>query len=106
LASLQDKSKCLSNFLESIKEYVKNQSLYRDHFLAGKPFLIGDKFSIADLVASVSLEQVRAVDKNLVDTDDKMSEYLERCKALLPEFDEIHKEIRQMPEQLKKMGLI
>jgi len=93
-------------FLEAINEYTKHQGLFRDHFLAGKPFLTGEKLSIGDLLVAVSFEQVSAVDKNLVESDLKLKDYLDRCKALMPEFDEIHKDIRFMPQQLRQMGIL
>jgi hypothetical protein len=62
--------------------------------------------SIADLIATTTFEHTKNIDKNLVDQDERIVEYIDRCRSLLPDYDVIHEEVRNVKNTLKSMNML
>ncbi|KAA8592439.1 hypothetical protein FQN60_017894 [Etheostoma spectabile] len=77
-----------------------NQSLkmLEDYFLQNKPFIIGDKISLADLVAVVEIMQPVATGLDVFEGRPKLISWRERVKKALGEklFDESHEVIMKV----------
>ncbi|TDH13210.1 hypothetical protein EPR50_G00055220 [Perca flavescens] len=84
-----------------------NQSLkmLEDYFLQNKPFVIGDKISLADLVAVVEIMQPVATGLDVFEGRPKLISWRERVKKALGEklFDESHEVIMKVSSLPHKM---
>jgi hypothetical protein len=94
-------------FSEYWSEYVKSHELFKSYFLGDKPFVTGNnKMSIADLLAVVTLEHAKNIDADLIDSDADIAGYIERCRAMLPDYDVIHEDVRNLKTNMKKWNLL
>ncbi|XP_075935019.1 glutathione S-transferase theta-1a [Anarhichas minor] len=84
-----------------------NQSLkmLEEKFLQSKPFIIGDKVSLADLVAIVEIMQPVGVGVDVFEGRPKLSAWRERVKKAIGEqlFDEGHELIMTASSLMQKM---
>ncbi|KAI9543834.1 hypothetical protein NQZ68_008882 [Dissostichus eleginoides] len=85
-----------------------NQSLQmlEDKFLQNKPFIVGDKISVADLVAIVEIIQPVATGLDVFEGRQKLTAWRERVKKALGEklFAEAHEVIMKvgsLPQQMQ-----
>ncbi|KAL3062390.1 hypothetical protein OYC64_002240 [Pagothenia borchgrevinki] len=85
-----------------------NQSLQmlEDKFLQNKPFIVGDKISVADLVAIVEIIQPVATGLDVFEGREKLTAWRERVKKALGEklFAEAHEVIMKvgsLPQQMQ-----
>ncbi|XP_034086026.1 glutathione S-transferase theta-1a [Gymnodraco acuticeps] len=82
-----------------------NQSLQmlEDMFLQNKPFIVGDKISVADLVAIVEIIQPVATGLDVFEGRQKLTAWRERVKKALGEklFAEAHEVIMSLPQQME-----
>ncbi|XP_068235988.1 glutathione S-transferase theta-1-like [Palaemon carinicauda] len=73
------------------------EKLFVDYFLASKPFIVGDKLTIADLAAACEFEQPLAAGYDLTQP---IREYLKRVEdALGPRYQEVHKALHDVVKQ-------
>ena len=88
-------------------EYARSHQLFKSYFLGDKKFLTSnDKMSIADVVAVTTFEHAKNVDRDFIDDDEQTVEYIDRCRALLPDYDVIHEEVRSLKERMRSMNML
>ena len=62
--------------------------------------------SIADLLAVVTLEHAKVIEPDLIESNKLLVDYIERCRAMLPDYDLIHEDIRKIKETLRALGML
>ncbi|XP_074526321.1 glutathione S-transferase theta-1a [Halichoeres trimaculatus] len=95
----------------AMEDLEKSLKLLEEKFLAGKPFIAGNKISLADLVAVVEIMQPVGSGVDVFASRPKLGAWRERVKKELGEtlFDEAHEpvmKVQSLPERMKKDGRI
>jgi len=84
------------------KAHAKDKKVFSSYFLQGKPFVGGSEPSIADIMIAVTLEQ-----SAILGVDHKAeAEFLTRVREAFPDYEDVHKEIKALPDRLKSMKMI
>nr|AQS22579.1 glutathione s-transferase theta-1-like protein [Pseudodiaptomus poplesia] len=79
-----------------------NNKLFNSYFIKGKPFVAGEAPSIADILATVTMDQTSLIGEDL----SPVTAYMDRVKSHLEGYDELHKVAMEMPVTLRKMKMI
>ena len=81
------------NFSNSMKSF-------ESYFLKDKKFLGGNDLNIADLIATSTFEQsfLTGYKKSPI-----VEEYINRCSEVIPEYQEILKDLKAAPEIVQKL---
>lgn len=94
----------------AMEDLNQSLTLLKDYFLQNKPFIIGDKVSLADIVAVVEIMQPVATGLDVFEGHPKLSAWRDRVKAELGEelFNEAHKiimAVKNLPQMIDKSSL-
>ena len=89
----------------AVEDLKQALSLLEEKFLQNKPFIIGDKISLADLVAVVDITQPVGSGLDVFEGRPKLRAWRERVKKELGEklFDEAHEVIMNVSSLMQKM---
>ncbi|XP_029295641.1 glutathione S-transferase theta-1a [Cottoperca gobio] len=90
----------------AVEDLNLSLKMLEEKFLQNKPFIIGDKISLADLVAIVEIMQPVGTGLDVFESRPKLTAWRERVKKALGEklFDEGHEEIMtvgSLPQKLQ-----
>nr|XP_019959738.1 PREDICTED: glutathione S-transferase theta-3-like [Paralichthys olivaceus] len=89
----------------AIEDLTQSLNLLEEKFLQNKPFIVGDKISVADLVAVVEIMQPVGTGLDVFEGRPKLIAWRERVKKELGEklFDEAHESIMAVSSLPEKM---
>ncbi|XP_041792475.1 glutathione S-transferase theta-1a [Chelmon rostratus] len=89
----------------ALEDLNRSLNLLEEKFLQNKPFIIGDKISLADLVAVVEIMQAVGSGVDVFEDRPKLTAWRERVKKELGEklFDEAHEVIMKAGSLSEKM---
>ncbi|XP_029915274.1 glutathione S-transferase theta-1a [Myripristis murdjan] len=95
----------------ALEDLDQSLGLLEEKFLQNKPFIAGDKISLADLVAIVEIMQPVGTGMDVFEGRPKLSAWRDRVKKEIGAelFDEAHKVVLNMDgmaEDLKKSGML
>ncbi|XP_038649508.1 glutathione S-transferase theta-1-like [Scyliorhinus canicula] len=90
---------------EALEDLQKSMQTFEDKFLQGKPYIVGEKVSLADLVALVELMQPLGTGFDPLEGRPKLIEWRERVKSDVGKalFDEAHVETMKIMASLKAL---
>ncbi|KAM7415579.1 hypothetical protein PAMA_017884 [Pampus argenteus] len=95
----------------AVEDLNQSLNLLEEKFLQNKPFIIGDKISLADVVAVVEIMQPVGTGLNVFEGRPKLIAWRERVKQELGVklFDEAHEvimKVSSLPQMLQQSGML
>ncbi|XP_072355276.1 glutathione S-transferase theta-1-like [Scyliorhinus torazame] len=90
---------------EALEDLQKSMQTFEDKFLQGKPYIVGEKVSLADLVALVELMQPLGTGVDPLEGWPKLIEWRERVKGDVGKalFDEAHETLMKSKISIKAL---
>ncbi|XP_013881666.1 glutathione S-transferase theta-1b [Austrofundulus limnaeus] len=89
----------------ALEDLNASLDLFQDKFLQDRAFVVGDRMSLADLVAIVEMMQPVAAGLDIFEDRPKLSAWRDRVQAAIGKelFDEAHRTIMESQETVKVM---
>jgi len=102
LFKLSEPNKSIVN--EALAEYDKAQNLFKDYYLQDKKFIGGTDICVGDLLAAMTFEQAKLFAEGQLKTE--LEDYLKEVSEAVGGYDDLLREIREIPAALKAMDAI
>jgi len=90
---------------EGLEEFKSVMGFIKSHYLKDKTFMSSnDNLCVGDLLAVCCLEQMKLVDQDLI--DEQYGKYFKDVTEKLDGYDDLCKEVRMLPQMLKRAGMM